>query len=463
MIMIVKNFRFALFLCMFAVTTLSACSWPTNQSVTATLISDHFTDDGTAKLPLGESANFTLRFSDAEYGVCQARAFLLQGQTTVEVPLTPTTPAGEESPKTIDYAVSLADLTAMGFAEGDATLIADAQNCSLFKGKSHVTKTASVDLTPPRVALTSEQHYLNQAGADVATYTASEDAVWSGVKVGPYEFKGYARPGNAGEAGERFAFFVYPHDLAAGTKIEIVAVDAAGNVGKVTLAPAKFFPKEFRHRDIAIDDEFIGSKVGDIIANTPKLKPSGDPLTDFIAVNRDLRKTNAEFLRDLAAKSEERFFWKDAFRPLANASIEANFADYRSYFYGESKVDEQVHLGFDMAVVERNPITAAGAGKVAFAGYLGIYGNTVVIDHGYGLTSLYAHMSSVNVKTGDPVSRDQVLGKSGATGLAGGDHLHFSMLVQGVQTNPVEFWDQHWIHDHVYRRIDDRVFGQLEE
>lgn len=461
--MIAKKSYIALLLPVFAAMTLPACSWPTNQSVTATLVADHFADDGAAKLPLGESANFTLRLSDAEYGVCQARAFLTQGQTTIEIPLTPAAPSGEESPKSVDYAISLANLTAMGFAEGDATLIADAQNCSLFKGRSHMTKTAAFDLTPPRVALTSEQHYLNQAGADVATYTASEDAVWSGVKVGPYEFKGYARPGNAGEAGERFAFFAYPHDIPAGTNIEIIAVDAAGNVGKATLKPAKFFPKEFRRRDIAIDDEFIGTKVGDIIANTPELKPSGAPLTDFLAVNRDLRKTDAEFLRSLAEKSEERFFWKDAFRPLANASIEASFADYRSYFYGDDKVDEQVHLGFDMAVVERNPITAAGAGRVAFSGYLGIYGNTVVIDHGYGLMSLYAHMSSLDVQSGALVARDQVLGKSGATGLAGGDHLHFSMLIQGVQTNPVEFWDQHWIHDHVYRRIDDRVFGQLEE
>lgn len=455
-----QNFR-SLSLFVF-IAAFSSCSWPTSQSVTAAIVADRFMDDGTARFPLGKTANFGLRLSDAEYGVCGARAVLSQGAANVEVPLSPPSSA-QEKPKTADYAVSVGGLAAMGFTEGEAVLSIDAQNCSLFKGKTHLVKTVAVDFTPPRVALTSEQHYLNQAGADVATYSVSDDAVWSGAKVGPYEFKGYARPGDGGETGERFVFFAYPHDLPKGTPIEILAVDAAGNVGKTTLTPAKFFAKEFRRRDITIDDEFISTKVSDIISNTPEIKASGDSLTDFLAVNRDLRKSGAEFLKGLSEKSEEKFFWKDAFRPLANASIEASFADYRSYFYNEEKVDEQVHLGFDMAVVERNPITAAGAGKVSFADYLGIYGNTVVIDHGYGLMSLYAHMSSMDVKEGDLVQRDQVLGKSGATGLAGGDHLHFSMLIQGVQTNPVEFWDQHWIQDHVYRRLGDRMFGQLEE
>jgi murein DD-endopeptidase MepM/ murein hydrolase activator NlpD len=179
-------------------------------------------------------------------------------------------------------------------------------------------------------------------------------------------------------------------------------------------------------------------------------------------VNRELRKVNNHFLIELAGESEPRFFWKDAFRPLVNASIEASFADFRSYFYQQQKVDEQVHLGFDMAVVERHPILSATAGKVLFAGYLGIYGNTVVLDHGYGINTLYAHLSSIDVKKGDPIVQDQKLGNSGATGLAGGDHLHFSLLVQGVQTNPVEFWDQHWIQDHVYLRLGQNAFGQLE-
>jgi murein DD-endopeptidase MepM/ murein hydrolase activator NlpD len=77
----------------------------------------------------------------------------------------------------------------------------------------------------------------------------------------------------------------------------------------------------------------------------------------------------------------------------------------------------------------------------------------VVVDHGYGLMSLYAHLASVDVAKGQSVARGDVLGRTGATGLAGGDHLHFTMLIQGLPVNPTEWWDPHWIHDHLSRPL----------
>ena len=67
-----------------------------------------------------------------------------------------------------------------------------------------------------------------------------------------------------------------------------------------------------------------------------------------------------------------------------------------------------------------------------YADELGIYGNCVIVDHGMGVQSLYAHLSSIGVKPGDMVEKEQELGRSGMTGLAGGDHLHFTMLVNGA-------------------------------
>jgi murein DD-endopeptidase MepM/ murein hydrolase activator NlpD len=112
-----------------------------------------------------------------------------------------------------------------------------------------------------------------------------------------------------------------------------------------------------------------------------------------------------------------------------------------------------VHLGFDLAVTVNIPVKAGNDGKVVYADYLGIYGNCVIIDHGMGVSSLYGHLASIDVKTGDTVTRDQVIGRSGMTGLAGGDHLHFSIQVQGHPVNPVEWWDPHWIDDRVLRKI----------
>ncbi len=405
-------------------------------------------DDPTEVIPVGKEGGLVFSVSNEKpSGICSVNVTLKQG--THQIPLVPD---GSDLS-------TLSTLSTLGFTEGPAEIHLLATDCSRFlKHKLSVVRQATLDFSPPSVSLTSSQHYINQGGADVATYTVSDDTVWSGVRVGSYQFRGHLKPGGA--KGEAFAFFVYSYDLPPDAKIQIVAIDRAGNEATTSLVPSKFFPKEFRHRDLNIDDNFIGTKVMDIIHNTKGYSDQGDNLKNFLIVNRDLRKEDNQFLKNLSAGSEEKFYWKDAFRPLTNAAIEAAFADYRSYMYQGQKVDEQVHLGFDLAVTEKYPVYAAGTGKVMFAGYLGIYGNTIVIDHGYGLTSLYGHLSSMDVVVGQVVDKQQKIGNSGATGLAGGDHLHFSMLVDGVQTNPVEFWDQHWIQDHVYLRLGQASFAQ---
>jgi murein DD-endopeptidase MepM/ murein hydrolase activator NlpD len=133
--------------------------------------------------------------------------------------------------------------------------------------------------------------------------------------------------------------------------------------------------------------------------------------------------------------------------------VEASFADHRTYLYGEKEVDNQVHLGFDLAVTAAVPVVSSNAGTVLHSAWLGIYGNCVIVDHGMGVASLYGHLSSIDVKPGETVKKGQVLGRSGMTGLAGGDHLHFTMLVQGHPVNPVEWWDPHWIEDRVNRKL----------
>jgi murein DD-endopeptidase MepM/ murein hydrolase activator NlpD len=123
------------------------------------------------------------------------------------------------------------------------------------------------------------------------------------------------------------------------------------------------------------------------------------------------------------------------------------------YVYQGKEVDHQVHLGFDLASYTGTPIVSAARGSVLFADELGIYGNCVIVDHGMGVQSLYAHLSSISVEPGAVVEKEQELGRCGMTGLAGGDHLHFTMLINGVMVNPVEWWDQHWIDDRILRKL----------
>jgi murein DD-endopeptidase MepM/ murein hydrolase activator NlpD len=186
------------------------------------------------------------------------------------------------------------------------------------------------------------------------------------------------------------------------------------------------------------------------------VNPQGSTLEKFLVINGELRQKNAQTIANYSKQTLPEILWGGAvFHPFINTAVEAAFADQRTYIYDGRDVDRQTHLGFDLARVVNSPILAANRGKVLHAGPLGIYGNCVILDHGMGVQSLYAHLSSIAVKVGDTVEKEQEMGKSGMTGLAGGDHLHFTMLVNGQMVNPVEWWDQHWIQDRILRKLHE--------
>jgi murein DD-endopeptidase MepM/ murein hydrolase activator NlpD len=214
------------------------------------------------------------------------------------------------------------------------------------------------------------------------------------------------------------------------------------------------FAKQYQQSRIEIDDKFLNRVVPAIAANSPDAGiRTDDVLKGFLTINGDLRRKNNQYLIDLAKKSAPELMFTDAFQQLGNSQVEAKFADTRTYIYQGKPVDKQVHLGFDLAVTANVPIVSAQRGVVVHASDLGIYGNCVVIDHGMGVQSLYGHLSSIGVKVGDKVEKGQQIGRSGMTGLAGGDHLHFTMLVGGQQVTPVDWWSAQWMQDRVRRKI----------
>jgi murein DD-endopeptidase MepM/ murein hydrolase activator NlpD len=297
---------------------------------------------------------------------------------------------------------------------------------------------------PPKLAVDGFQHYINQGGCELVVGTISGYWTEAGVRVGQSSFRTFPLPGSNTQ--ERFSLFAFPWDVPADT----VPVFFARNPGAETKARFwyKVFPKKFRTRDLVIDEAFLEKVVSQIDPGG-----SGDLLARFLKINGEMRRKNNQTLADLRLKTADHFLWKGPFLQLANSKVESQFADKRSYIYKGKKVDEQVHLGFDLSVTQHVPVAASNDGQVVYAADLGIYGNCVVVDHGYGLQSIYGHLSAIEVKPGEPVKKGQSLGRSGSTGLAGGDHLHFSMQVDGVQINPVEWWDDHWIKDRVRSKL----------
>ena len=336
-----------------------------------------------------------------------------------------------------------------GLEDGTADLVIDAQAANVRGSKSVMRRTVEVRSVPPRVAAVTTQHYVNQGGADMIVYTVSPGTTESGVEVAGDFFPGYQMPNAA--AGMMFSIFAFPYDAPADAKFELVARDDAGNETRQAF-PIHTFPKKFPARPMQITDDFIRRVVMAIIANTPSISDQHDPLKNFLLVNHDLRRENTKELAEMSKQTAREFLWHDAFTRLP-AKTEASFADHRYYIYNGQKVDDEFHLGIDLAGTQHMPIKAANSGRVVMARYFGIYGNAILIDHGYGLMSLYGHMNDFAVKPGDTVQQGQLIGHSDTTGMAAGDHLHFSVLLDGEQIDPKEWWDQHWIHDRIQAKL----------
>jgi murein DD-endopeptidase MepM/ murein hydrolase activator NlpD len=347
---------------------------------------------------------------------------------------------------------------------GPARIVARASRPVLY-GLRTVESTAARDvqvrLERPRVAVVSSHHFVNHGGAEAVVYRVSPPEAASGVLVGDIEYPGFAAK-DAGAPGVtitdpalRVAFFALRHDQDLKTPIRVFARDEAGNTGRADF-DYRVFPKPFKKSSIPLEDKFLEKVVPSILEGTRDVNPSGDNLQKFLVINGELRRKNNEKIASFADQTAPAMLWGgQVFYAFKNTGVQSAFADHRTYVYKGKEVDRQVHLGFDLAEVSNSPIRASNRGKVLFADELGIYGNTVIIDHGLGVQSLYAHLSSIDVKPGDTVQKEQQIGRSGMTGMAAGDHLHFTMLIDGQMVNPVEWWDAHWIEDRILRKLRD--------
>lgn len=304
-------------------------------------------------------------------------------------------------------------------------------------------------LVPPRLELLSSQHHAVTGGSEAVVYRVGATAVRDGVEAGPWFFPGAPLPGNNGA---RFALFAVPVEGVAAREIRLVATDAAGNSS--TLA----FLDGLREEPLPLETirltlPLLERLTREILAREQDRAPSADPLADFLWINRELRRRNNDHLLELGRQSREEFLWRAPFLPLPGGKVMSRFASRRTYLFGDRSVDEQIHLGFDLASIARADVPAANDGIVVFADWLGIYGLAVLLDHGHGLMSFYAHLSEIRVAPGQRVRRSELLGRTGMTGLAGGDHLHFSFLLRGIPVRPLEWWDARWIQHRLVQKL----------
>jgi murein DD-endopeptidase MepM/ murein hydrolase activator NlpD len=340
--------------------------------------------------------------------------------------------------------------------DGKARLIIEAVSGSLLHSAAKLERDINIVTQAPTVSADSDQHYLYLGMADLATLNVTGSYSAAGVRVGDQTFRAWPMPG--GKPG-LFSLFAFAWNMPPGTTPVVFASNGAGN--DVTTPITIVFPKKeqpvYTKHEIQVTDQFMQKVLGELDPNG-----SGDPVARFVKINSEMRKSNNKTLADLRLKTADRFLWSKPFTRQSHSQAEATFADDRSYIYHGKKIDEQVHLGYDLAVTQHVGVEASNDGRIVWAAPLGIYGNCIVVDHGYGLQTIYGHLSRIDVHEGDTVTRGQVMGLSGMTGMAGGDHVHFAMQLDGVQIDPKEWWDPHWIQDHIARRVDLPGFNAAE-
>jgi len=398
-----------------------------------------------------------IQVTDQGAGLKSVTATLSQGGTEHQL-------ASEQFDRPVsEKKIAVALAKAPGVKEGAAVLRVIARDASLwhfFSGnEAMLEKSVTIDITPPTLELIADDRYVNFGGVGVIVYKASADTATSGVKIGDYFFPGFA--GQVKDHPEHFlALFAHPYNAPPDARPTVVATDKAGNARELRVA---YELKNVRYKKstLAISDGFLQNKVAPLLADVTARH--GAPKDVFVAVNKRLRKENEDRITAITTKVTPSMLWKDAFAQLSNSKVEANFADQRTYTYNGETIDTAYHLGYDLSVTKHYPVEASNSGTVAFTGDLGIYGNAVIIDHGLGLFSLYGHLSSIDVKAGDSVGKRQVLGKTGETGLAAGDHLHFGIYLDGVAVLPVEWWDQKWIDENITPKLEGRSGQEIAE
>jgi hypothetical protein len=392
---------------------------------------------------IGQATPVSVKVFDA-HGVRSVRASIEQNGT--RYPVFESAQPSTVAETSVDFTAGLKSTPQL--QAGKAKLIVEATSNDLMRKTGKVERDVTVVTQPPSVTADSEQHYLYLGMADLATFSVSGSWTEAGVRVGDQTFRAWPMPG--GKPG-MFSLYAFAWNMPLDTAPMVYAGNGTGS--DVTSPLVAIFPKKEQPRytthDLQLSDAFVQKVVNELDPNG-----SGDMIARFVKINNEMRKANNQTLSDLRLKTADKFLWSRVFIRQPHSQAEANFADLRNYIYQGKKVDQQVHLGYDLAVTQHVGVEASNDGKVVYAAPLGIYGNCIVVDHGYGLQTIYGHLSHIDVHEGDMVKQGQVMGLSGMTGMAGGDHIHFAMQLDGVQIDPKEWWDPHWIQDHIAKRVE---------
>lgn len=409
--------------------------------------------EGPASLLIGSTGSVAFDIGDLGSGLREIRISVQQANgenVAFERSFPGDWRTGSRSPGTPERFEIEIEPKALGLVHGDASLTVIARDWSWRNGfRGNETRQQiplKIDLAKPQIQVASGLTYVSRGGSGSVSYSINEETTRDGVMVGENFYRGFAAPNADASSKRRFALFAVPTDAPKGSSIVVVAEDRAGNVANANWSVV-LKERVLPDANITLPERFLETKVRNL-AEAAGI-PQDDLIRAFDQINTELRAANEAKIREIVANPSESRLWNGSFSQLRNSKVTSKFAEQRSYFVDGQQISKSTHFGYDLASTAGAPIEASNSGLVIFADDLGIYGNCVIIDHGMDLFSLYAHLSSMSVSVGDRVEKNGTLGLSGATGLAGGDHLHFAILLGGTYVEPLEWWDPLWVKTHI--------------
>ena len=321
----------------------------------------------------------------------------------------------------------------------------DISKWNFFKGNTGLKAfQLKIDRKRPRVSIINNSYKISRGGSALVIFKVEDDNLDDIYILSNHKKHFKAEPFY--KEGYYIALLAWPVK-DGGFKATVVATDMAGNVAK-SYVPLYLKNKEYRVSKIKLSDKFLKGKIYELAEEFEETQGVEDKLEKFKIINEDVRAKNEKLIHKITSVVPDEMisdFRIKKMYPLKNGAVVAHFGDHRKYYYQGKLISEAYHLGLDMASHAMAPIKTQNGGKVVFADYNGLYGNMLTLSHGLGLYTIYGHCSSFDVSQGEDVPPNTKIANTGKTGYAMGDHLHFGVLVQGIEVRPQEWMDKHWI------------------
>lgn len=365
-----------------------------------------------------------------------------------------------------------------GLKEGELKVTVAAFDRTFWANRRHYPMVFPVSFHPPKIEVVTQQHNAVVGGSSLVFFKADGDIALTSVRAGAEFVPGFeARAMDKDfESVPNLYFVLFPVPLGfkrSEQKILLDAVDKVGNHTQVSF-PYTVHEEGMKPKAIAISPDYYEQKITPLFEKYVELdaKWRSAPREQFLPattldekirrfrdVNEKYRELIERSLKPLFAHPKQIRYWNGKFLRLPASSTVGNFGEQRNYVFEGQDAGTSMHTGIDLASTVHAVARAGNDGIVIFADDLGVYGNAVILDHGFGLTSLYGHLSKIGVSEGDRVHKGDEIGITGDTGLAEGDHLHFEIRLQGIPVRPIEWWDDKWISDH----IEDQISGTKKD